>query len=597
MTIYSAPTKETRFVLRHVIGIEANSRLPGYDHLDEGSLTAVLEGVGRIAADVLAPLNRTGDVQGCMRHPDGTVSTPDGFRTAWAQWVGAGWATIEGDPEYGGMGLPQVIATAAAEYVLSANQSFETYTGLTAAAIAALEAAAPVDIKALYLPRMVSGEWSGTMNLTEPHCGTDLGLLRTRAEPIGDGRYAVTGTKIFITGGEQDLTANIVHLVLARLPEAPPGVRGISLFLVPKFLPDETGEPGIRNAVSCGSIEHKMGLRGSATCTMNYDGATGWLLGEPHKGLGAMFVMMNAARLAVGLQGVAQAEVAFQNARAYALERRQGGAGRGAPDPSQPADLLVAHPDVRRMLMEAKAHTEGLRALCLWCAHLVDVSRGDPDADARSEAEETLALLTPVIKAFASDKGFETTVNCQQVWGGHGYISENGMDQFVRDARIAMIYEGANGVQAMDLVSRKLGASEGRPFARYLHDVGALVADCRDHPSLMDIAVPLGEAAETLAETARWLAQAGAANLDDAGAGATAFLHLLGTVALGAMWLRMARAAADLSASDEYSQAWLDAKVETARFHATRMLPETLALAAKVRAGSTSVMAIAAEMI
>lgn len=597
MTIYSAPTQETWFVLRHVIGIDAHSRLSGYDQLDEGSVMAVLEGVGRIAADVLAPLNRTGDLQGCTRHPDGSVSTPDGFREAWMQWVEAGWTTLEGDPAYGGMGLPKVIATAAAEYVLSANQSFETYTGLTAAANAAIEAAAPDDIKALYLPRMVGGIWSGTMNLTEPHCGTDLGLLRTRAEPIGDGRYAVTGTKIFITGGEQDLTENIIHLVLARLPDAPPGVRGISLFLVPKFLPDDAGEPGARNALSCGSVEHKMGLRGSATCTMDYDGATGWLLGEPHKGLAAMFVMMNAARLAVGLQGVAQAEVAFQNARAYALERRQGRAGRGASDPAVAADLLIAHPDVRRMLMEAKAHTEGLRALCLWCAHLVDVSHSDPDAAARASAEETLALLTPVIKAFASDKGFETTVNCQQIWGGHGYISENGMDQFVRDARIAMIYEGANGVQAMDLVGRKLGIGQGRPFARYLEDIAALVKDCRDHPVLADIAVPLGASVERLGDTARWLAEASEGNPDDAGAGATAFLHLLGTVALGAIWLRMARAATGLTISDGYSQAWLDAKVETARFYATRMLPETLALAAKVRAGSACVMAIPANLI
>lgn len=597
MTHYTAPTNETWFILKHVIGIEQFSNLPGYDQLDEESTKGVLDGVGRFAADVVAPLNQVGDTQGCVRHIDGRVSTPDGFRDAYARWIEAGWTAIEGDPAHGGMGLPNVIATATTEYMLSANQAFETYSGLTAAAISALEAAAPKEIKALYLPRMVAGEWSGTMNLTEPHCGTDLGLLRTRAEPLGDGRYAITGTKIFITGGEQDLTENIIHLVLARLPDAPAGVRGISLFLVPKFLPAEDGAPGERNALQCGSIEHKMGLRGSATCTMNYDGATGWLLGEPNKGLAAMFVMMNAARLAVGLQGVAQAEAAFQNARTYAQERRQGRAVRGAADPAQPADLLVAHPDVRRMLMEAKAHVEGLRALCLWGAHLVDVAHDAPDAAVRSDAEALLALLTPVIKAFASDKGFETTVNCQQIWGGHGYISENGMDQFVRDARIAMIYEGANGVQAMDLVGRKLDAGDGQPFARYVESVARLAGDCRDHPLLADIAAPLAAANDSLAASARWLGEAGRANPDDAGAGATAFLHLFGTVALGAMWLRMAQAAADLVPSDEFSQPWLAAKIETARFYANRMLPDTLTLAAKVRAGSASVMALPADLI
>ena len=595
MTVYAAPTDETWFVLKHVIGIDRYSYLNGYEILDDASLRAVLEGVGRFAAEILAPLNQVGDASGCVRHADGGVTTPPGFKDAYAQWVDAGWKALEGATEFGGLGLPRIVSTAVTEYVLAANQAFETYSGLTSAAAAALEASASDDLKELYLPRMTTGRWSGTMNLTEPHCGTDLGLIRTRATPCPDGSFRITGTKIFITAGEHDLTENIVHLVLARLPDAPAGVRGISLFLVPKFIPDANGEPGVRNGLGCGSIEHKMGLRGSATCTMNYDDASGWLLGAPHRGLAAMFVMMNAARLLVGLQGIAQADAAYQNARAYALDRRQGRALTGPVEPEQPADLLIVHPDVRRILMEAKAYTEGLRALCLWAALLVDIAELAPDATERSDAEDRLALLTPVIKAFGSDKGFETTVNCQQIWGGHGYVSENGMDQFVRDARIAMIYEGANGIQAMDLVGRKLGLRGGQTFELFVGDVASLTAKISGQSELADIATSLDRSLADLRSAASWLQRAGASNPDDLGAGATAFLHLFGIVALGYMWLRMADAASCAGTSGALSATFAAAKIRSAKFFAARILPETTGLRAKVEAGADLMMAMPVE--
>ena len=595
MTVYNAPTNETLFILKQVIGLERYSHLAGYDALDADSLSAVLDGVGRFATDVLAPLNQVGDTSGCIRHADGRVTTPPGFADAYSRWVDAGWKALEGSPEFGGLGLPKAVATAVNEYVLSANQAFESYSGLTSAAAAALEASATDELKALYLPKLTTGQWSGTMNLTEPHCGTDVGLIRTKAAPSPDGTYTITGTKIFITAGEHDLTENIMHLVLARLPDAPAGVRGISLFLVPKFIPDANGDPGLRNSLGCGSIEHKMGIRGSATCTMNYDGATGWLVGEPHRGLSAMFVMMNAARLGVGLQGLAQAEAAYQNARAYALDRRQGRALTGAAEPDQAADLLLVHPDVRRILMEAKATTEGLRALCLWGALLVDIAEKATDAQQRADADDRLALLTPVIKAFGSDKGFETAVACQQIWGGHGYICENGMDQFVRDARIAMIYEGANGVQAMDLVGRKMALRGGQTFERFIADIGILTAKAGSHGDLADIAAALDRAVGELTAAALWLRRAGAENPDNLGAGSTAFLHLFGIVSLGYMWLRMAQAAVLAKDTGEYSAGFLAAKIRTAKFYASRILPETASLRVKVEAGAELIMAMGAD--
>ena len=595
MPIYKAPTRDARFVINELLKLESYGNLPGFESATADIVDAVVEQGGKFCAEVVAPLNAPGDAQGCKRNADGSVTTPDGFKPAYKQLCEAGWNTIAAPLEFGGQGMPHVLGFVFEEFLCGANQAFAMYPGLTNGAVAAIRAKASPELQARYLPKMISGEWTGTMNLTEPHCGTDLGLIRTRAVPQSGGSHAITGTKIFISAGEHDMADNIIHLVLAKTPDAPDSSKGISLFIVPKFLLNEDGSPGERNPVSCGSIEHKMGIHGNATCVMNYDGATGWLVGEENKGLAAMFIMMNAARLGVGIQGLGQAEAAYQNAVAYAKERRQGRALTGPAEPGEKADPLFVHPDVRRMLMDAKAFTEGMRAFALWGGLQVELSHKAASEEERQMADDLISLLTPVLKGYGTDKGFDTTVQMQQVWGGHGYIAENGMEQFVRDARIAQIYEGANGVQAMDLVGRKLGANGGRAIQAFFALVDGECAAAKANAQLGGIAERLEKANGELKAATLWFMQNGLANPNNAGAGAHHYMHIAGIVSLGLMWLRMATVATQALAGGASDKAFYEAKLTTARYYAERFLPDAGALRRKIEAGSEAMMALPVE--
>jgi alkylation response protein AidB-like acyl-CoA dehydrogenase len=595
MPQYHPPVRDTRFVLEHVVGLDRHANVPGFANATPDTVDAVLEEGGRFVAEVLFPINQSGDLEGCTRHEDGSVTTPKGFKEAYDRFVESGWGTLSAPEAFGGQGMPHVVSTAFQEYMISANMAFAMYPGLAHGAIAALTVKGSPEQQAMYLPKMVSGEWGGTMNLTEPQCGTDLGLIRTRAEPQADGSYSITGTKIFISAGEHDLTDNIIHLVLAKTPGAPDSSKGISLFVVPKVLVNDDGSLGERNAVSCGSIEHKMGIHANATCVMNYDGAKGWLVGEEMKGLAAMFIMMNAARLGVGLQGLGVAETAYQNAVQYAKDRRQGRALTGPAEPEEKADTLFVHPDVRRMLVNAKAWTEGLRALCLWGALQVDLEHNAATEEERQLAGDLIGLLTPVIKGVGTDKGYQIATDAQQVYGGHGYIQEWGMEQYVRDARIAMIYEGTNGVQAMDLAGRKLAMNGGRAVMAFGKFVTEEIAAGKAEPATADFAARLERAAGELQGATMWFMANGMKDPNNIGAGAVPYMHLVGVVAVGLMWLKMAAAAARLKAAGEGDAAFLDAKLVTARYFAERVLPEAGALRRQIEGGAEAIMALPVE--
>ncbi len=591
MTTYRAPQRDMRFVLHEFLEVEQLTALPGYEEASADVIDAIIEEAAKVAESLLLPLNQPGDRQGCV-FENGVVRTPDGFKDAYDQFVTAGWNGLAADPDYGGQGLPKAVKLVVDEMVCSANLSFGMYPGLTAGAYNAIVKHGTKEQKALYLPKMVEGRWSGTMCLTEPQCGTDLGLIRTRAERDDDGSYAISGTKIFISAGEHDLTQNIIHLVLARLPDAPAGIKGISLFLVPKFLPDDRGEAGPRNGIACGSIEHKMGIKASATCVMNLDRAKGWLIGEPHRGMQAMFTMMNDARLGVGIQGLGIAETAYQSAVAYARERRQGRALNGAREPDQPADLILVHPDVRRMLLTMRAFSEGARALAYWIGMQLDISEKHPEPEKRQAADDLVALMTPIIKAYFTDQGFASAHLGIQCMGGHGYISEWGMEQLLRDARITLLYEGTNGVQALDLVGRKLPAHFGRLLRTFFHPVMAFIEEHQTDQDLAEFVLPLAKAFSRLQQVTLHIAQQGLRNPDEAGAASVDYLRLFALVVLAFLWARMAKVAAARLQDDAKDDAdFYQAKIRTARFFMTKILPENSALFAQIMAGSEPLMA------
>ncbi|MFN9795849.1 MAG: acyl-CoA dehydrogenase C-terminal domain-containing protein, partial [Gemmatimonas sp.] len=590
MPAFHAPLDDIRYLLHDVHDIGQLAALPGFEDATPEMIDEVLSGGARFCEEVLFPLNQSGDAEG-VHLANGVVTTPAGFKEAYQRYTADGWTAISAEPTYGGTGLPEMVRFVMEELLCSANLSFSMYPGLSHGAYSALMSHGSAELKQRFLPRLIDGRWGGTMCLTEAHAGTDLGILTTRAVPNADGTYAITGQKIFISAGEHDLTENIVHLVLAKLPDAPSGTKGISLFLVPKFLPTADGGLGARNGVTCGSVEHKMGIKASATCVLDFDQATGWMVGEPHKGMRAMFVMMNGARLAVGLQGLGLSEVAYQNARAYARERLQGRSLTGPKHPDGVADPILVHPDVRKGLLRIKSLNEGMRSLAYAVGIRIDLEHRHPDDAVRQDASDLVALMTPVIKAFLTDRGFENTNIALQTLGGHGYIKEYGIEQYVRDARIAQIYEGTNAVQALDLVGRKLPMEGGRLVRRFFELVKRDVDAAAQVEGLEEYGKALGASLYQLQKATMLLAEKGFTNPDEVGAAATEYLNLMGFVAVGWQWLRMATVSQQKLAAGDGDQRFHAAKLKTARFYFGRLLPETATLLAAIQAGSAPFMA------
>ena len=591
MPSYQAPLRDMQFVLHELLDVTSDfAAMPAHQDLDADTVNAVLDEAGKFASEVLTPTNMVGDSQGCvLDRATHEVRTPDGFKAAYEQYCAGGWAALSCDPAYGGQGLPVVVNQCLYEMLNSANQAWTMYPGLTHGAYSALSAHGSDEQKQTYLPKLTSGEWTGTMCLTEPHCGTDLGLLRSKAEPQADGTYRITGQKIFISSGEHDMAPNIVHLVLARLPDAPPGTKGISLFAVPKFAVNADGSLGERNAIFCSGLEEKMGIHGNSTCQMTLEGAVGTMVGQPNRGLNAMFVMMNGARIGVGMQSLGLTEVAYQNALAYAKDRLQMRSLSGTKAHDKPADPIIVHPDVRKMLLTAKAYAEGGRALALYAAQLLDREHYHPDAAVRAEASEFMALLTPIVKAFLTDNAWTSTSACMQVFGGHGFIKESGMEQFVRDARIKMIYEGTNTIQSLDLLGRKVLANQGETLKKFGERVAALIAEEKDNADMAEFIQPLAWLGQKVQENTMSLGMRAMQDADVVGAAAVDYLRVVGHLVLGYFWARMAKLAqAQIAAGN--SDAFYVAKVQTARFYFAKLLPETASLLRTMQAEASVLM-------
>lgn len=591
MPSYTAPVKDMEFIFQDILKLNQYQEMPGFEEATPDIVSAILKEGAKITEDVFLPLNQSGDAEGCIWN-EGEVTTPQGFKEAYNTYVEGGWNGLTADPQYGGQGMPYVLGLAISEMMVSANHGLAAYPGLTHGAIEALQTHASDELKQVYLPKLISGEWAGTMNLTEPQCGTDLNLMRTKAVKRDDGSYKISGTKIFISSGEHDITENIIHLVIAKTEGGPDNLKGVSLFLVPKFLLNENSTPAARNGVRCGSIEHKMGIHGNSTCEMVYEDAVGYLVGTEFKGMRAMFTMMNAARLGVALQGICHSEASYQNATIYARERLQGRSISGVKNPEQSADPIIVHPDVRRMLMTSRAFNEGGRALALWTALQVDLAEKSPDEKVRQDAHDLLELLTPVIKAHFTDVGYLNTNNNMQIFGGHGYIVETGMEQYVRDCRITQIYEGANGIHGLDLVGRKLPANGGRSVQLFIQTLQTFVEENKDDERLQEFITPLKAAMDRLQQGTIWLMQNAPKSPDNAGASSMDYLNIMAHTAMAYIWCRIVKAALAKIESGTDDQKFYQNKMITARFYMERIMPDTLAYLEKLKTGADTMMAM-----